>query len=238
MQFSGVFSGGAPVIKKFQIGEAMANAGVPVLVGGAGNAGVVLASTTAASDMIGLSLDVQATLVTAQQTDNSDPSRQISVVVNPDILIKALLSGGATAGTALAIGTVDVASTTGLDVNTDIDYTNFDEGSIFGFTGGNVGILRKITVGDSTDASLAIALPVDTQVGDVFLHVPFSGGEDQFVQLTSDFTEVDASAAVDTNNNNFRVVELLMKDSSETGRTTSSVIITPFDHMFACGGSI
>jgi len=238
MQFSGLFSGGAPIIKKFQIGEAMANAGVPVVVGGAGIAGVSLASTTAAADLVGLTLDAQATLVTAQQTDNSDPSRQVSVVVNPDIIIKALLSGGATSDTALIIGTVDVASTTGLDVNTEIDYTNFDEGSIFGFTGANAGILRKITVGDSTDASVTIAFPVDIDVGDVFLHVPFSGGENQFVQLTSDLTQVDASAAVDTNNNNFRVIELVLKDSSETGRTTSSVIMTPFDHLFACGGSI
>ena len=39
MLFTTLFSGGAPIIKKFQIGEAMANAGVPVVVGGAGNAG-------------------------------------------------------------------------------------------------------------------------------------------------------------------------------------------------------
>ena len=238
MEVSGFFSGGAPIIKKYQIGEAMANSGVPVVVGGAGVAGLSLAATTTASDLVGITLDSQATLVTAQQADNSDPSRQVSVVVNPDVILKAILSGGATADTALTTGTVDTASTTGLDVNTEIDYTNFDEGSIFGYSGANVSILRKIGVGDATDATVVVAFPIDIAVGDVFLHVPFSPGENQFVQLTSNLVQVDASAAVDTDNNNFRVIELIMKDSSEDGVTTSSVIITPFDHLFACGGSI
>lgn len=238
MQFSGVFSGNVPIIKKYQIGEAMANSGVPVLVGGAGNAGIVLASTTGAADLVGVTIDSQATLVTAQQSDNSDPARLVSVIANPTAFYKVLLSGGATADTALTTGTVDTASTTGLDVNTEINYTNFDEGSIFGYSGANVGILRKIGVGDATDATVVVAFPVDIAVGDVFLHVPYSAGEDQFVQLTSDFVQLDASATVDTDNANFRVIELRMKDSSEVGVNNSHAIIVPFDHLFAAGGSV
>ncbi len=238
MEFSGLFSGSAPVIKKYQIGEAMANSGVPVLVGGAGKAGLVLAATTTASDLLGVTLDSQATLVTAQQSDNSDPARLVSVVVNPDAYYKVLLSGGATADTALTIGTVDTASTTGLDVNTEVDYSNFDEGSIFGYKGANVAILRKIGVGDATDATVVVAFPNDIAVGDVFVHVPYAAGENQFVQLTSDFVQLDASATVDTDNNNFRVIELRMKDFSEVGVNNSHAIIVPFDHLFAAGGSI
>lgn len=238
MEVAGFFSGGAPVIKKYQIGEAMANAGVPVLVPAAGNAGLALASTTGAADMVGVTLDSQATLVTAQQTDNSDPERQVSVVVNPDVMLRVKLSGSSTEDTALLQGTVDTASTTGLDVNTDIDYTNFDEGAIFCFSGANTGILRRIGVGDSTDATVVVAFPFDTAVGDVFLHLPFWPGDNQFVQLTAAFTQIDCSVAVDTDNNNFRVIELDMRDSSDDGRNNSHAIITPFDHLFAGGGSV
>jgi hypothetical protein len=238
MQLSGLLAGNAPLIRRFQIGEAMATAGVPVVVGGAGNAGVVLAATTTASDLVGITTDSQATLVTAQQTDNSDPERAVSVIINPDMILKAILSGGAAANTALTTGTVDTASTTGLDVNTEINYTNFDEGAIFGHSGANAGVLRKITVGDATDASVTVAFPVDIAVGDVFVHVPFIPGENQFVQLTTNLDQVDASATVDTDNNNFRVFELLMKDASEDGTTSSHVLLIPFDSIWAGGGSI
>lgn len=238
MEVSGFFSGGAPVIKKYQIGEAMANSGVPVEVATAGVAGIVLVETTTALDLVGITLDAQATLVTAQQTDNSDPAREVSVVINPDILIRAKLSGGATEDTALLTGTVDTASTTGLDVNTEIDYTNFDEGSIFCFSGANTDILRRIGVGDATDATVVVAFPLDIAVGDVFLHVPYGLVSDQFVQLTTALTQLDASATVDTDNNNFRIIELDMRDSSDDGRNNSFAIITPFDHLFAAGGSI
>jgi len=238
MEVSGFFSGGAPVIKKYQIGEAMPDSGVPVIIAAAGTAGLALPTTAAAADLVGITIDAKATLVTAQQTDNSDPERVVSVVTNPDILIRAKLSGGATEDTALLQGTVDTASTTGLDVNTEIDYTNFDEGSIFCFSGANTDILRRIGVGDATDATVVVAFPIDIAVGDVFLHVPYAPGSDQFVQLTTLFTQLDASATVDTNNNNFRVIELDMRDSSDDGRNNSFALITPFDHLFAAGGSI
>ncbi len=239
MELFGLLSGGYPVIKKYQIGEAMATKGVPVVVGGAGNAGLMLGDTTTASvDLVGVTLDSQATLVTAQQSDNSDPSRVVAVVTNSDAMWRARLSGGAAADTALAIGTVDNAVSNGLTVDTNITYTNFDEGSLFGYKGGSVGILRKIISVSSTIATVAVAFPIGSVVGDEFLHVPFSAGEVQFVQLTTNLDQVDASATVDTDNNNFRVIELEMKDASEVGVSNSSVILVAFDHLFAAGGSI
>lgn len=232
MNFAFAFSGGSPIVRKFQIGETMANPGVPVLVGGAGEEGVVLASTTGAADLVGVTLNA-ATLVTAQQTDNSNPERTVEVILNPDAVYKARLSGGSTSGTDLSIETVTTASTTGLDVNTGTDFTNFDEGTIHCISGNNVGISRKITVGDGTDASVTVAFPFDIAVGDEFIVVPFTPGEDQFVQLTSDLTEVDASASVDTDNDNFRVLGLELN-----GVGDSYVLLVPFDHIFAAGGSI
>lgn len=232
MDYAFAFSGGSPILQKFQIGESMATGGVPVLVGGAGNEGVALASTTGAADLVGITLN-SSTLVTAQQSDNSDPARYVDVIINPDAVYKAKLSGGATAGTDLTTYTVTTASTTGLDVVTGDDFSNFDEGTIHCISGNNVGISRKITVGDGTDASVTVAFPYDIAVGDGFIVVPFAIGEDQFVQLTSNLAEVDASATVDTDNANFRVVKLDLN-----GVDDSYVYITPFDHIFANGGSV
>ena len=148
MEYAFAFSGGSPIIKKYQIGEAMADGGVPVLVGGAGNAGLSLASTTAASDLVGITSNPQDTLVTAQQSDNSDPAREISVIINPDAVYRAKLSGGATSGTDLTAHTVTTASATGLVVTASgstFDSPELDEGTIHCISGANVGITRKIT---------------------------------------------------------------------------------------------
>lgn len=234
MDYAFAFSGGSPIIRKFQIGDAMANRGVPVLVGGAGEEGVVLASTTAASDLVGITTDVQDTVVTAQQTDNSDPARLVSVIVNPDAVYRAKLSGGATSGTDLTTYTVTTASTDGLTVTAgDFNTVDFDEGTIHCISGANVGISRKITSTSTTAATVTVAFPHDIAVGDEFVVVPFTPGEDQFVQLTSDFTEIDCSVATDTDNNNFRVLGLEMD-----GVGNSHALIIPFDHIYAAGGSI
>jgi len=233
MDVIGNFAGKSPVILPFQIGEAMAAAGVPVVVGGAGIGGVSLAATTTASDFIGITTNIQATLVTAQQAGNADPERLVRVIVNPDMIIKARLSGSSTSGADLTVYTVTTASTTGLDVVTGDDFTNFDEGAIHCIKGANVGVTRKIGVGDATDATVVIAFPNDIAVGDQFIVLPFFPGENQFVQLTTDLTEVDASAAVDTDNNNFRVLNFQLD-----GVSNSHVLLVPFDSLYAAGGSI
>lgn len=233
-----------PHIKQFQIGEAMANAGVPVLVGGADNEGLALASTTAAADLVGITLDAQASLVTAQQTDNSDPARLITCIINPDAVYQAKLSGGATEDTALTLYDVTTASTTGLVVTTGDAWNSpdYNEGVVWGYDGANAGIARKITSTSATAGTLLVALPADTVVGDNFLRAPFCaspvGMEDQFVQLSTNLYEVDASVAVDTNNANFRVVELLLRDKSDDGQNNSFAMLIPFDSIFAAGGSV
>jgi len=236
MEFVGSFSGGPPVLKKFQIGEAMATNGVPVVVGGAGNEGVALAATTTASDLVGVTAKIQATLLTAQQTDNSDPARLVTVVVNPDAMYRARLSGGATSGTDLTALTVTTASTDGLTVSvsgTDFSSPTQDEGTVYCITGANAGVSRKITSVADGAATVTLAFPNDIAVGDTFFTVPFAPGEDQFVQLTTTLDELDASVAVDTDNNNFRVIEL---DLNGVGDSYATVV--PFDCIWAAGGSI
>lgn len=229
------FSGSAPVRKRLQIGEAMATKGVPVLVGGAAKVGVVLASTTAAADLVGITDSAQDTLVTAQQSDNSDPARRVSVIISPDAVYKAKLSGGATSGTDLAAKQVITASADGLTVTTGFDYSSptMDEGTIHCIKGANAGVTRKITSVGATAATVILAFPNDIAVGDQFIHLPFHPGEDQFVQLTTSLDEVNATVAVDTDNNNFRVIGLELN-----GVGDSFVLLIPFDSIYAAGGSI
>lgn len=234
MEFAKLMSGGAPTILLFQIGEAMANRGVPVVVGGANNEGIALAATTTASDLVGITTDLQATLVTAQQTDNSDPAREVGVIVNPDAIYKVKCSGSSTSGTDLSTFTVTTASTDGLVVTAgDFNTVDLDEGSVHCITGANVGITRKITSTSSTAATVKVAFPNDIDVGDVFVATPFHPGEDQFVQLTSDLTELDCSVTTDTDNNNFRVLDVIFDGAGNT-----HALVMPFDSLYAAGGSI
>ena len=232
MDVVGNFSGSASVSAFFQIGETISNVGVPVVVGGAGNEGIALATTTSAANFIGLSTST-ATLVTAQQSDSSETDRVVSVDQNPDMIIRSRLSGGATSFTALTVFTVTTASTTGLDVVTGDDFTNFDEGTICCIGGVNKGRSRKIVIGDATDATVGVAFPFDISVGDTFVALPFAHGEDQFVQLTSDLTQVDASVAVNTTNGNFRVMKFQIDDINN-----AFVWLTPADSFWINSTSV
>jgi hypothetical protein len=241
MDVIGNMHGGKIVVKKYQIGEAMATAGVPVVIGGAGNEGIALGDTTTASvDLVGITMDAQSDLQTAQQSDGSDPERQVSVCVSFPTA-KARLSGGATEGTALAEHTVTTASTDGLTITTATEWSSptFDEGMAWGYSGANAGIARKVTSVSSTAGTLTVALPQDTAVGDTFLRAPFAPTpENQFVQLSTALSEIDCSVAVDTDNNNFRVVEVHHFDKAGDGTTKSFAVIVPFDMLWMAGGSV
>lgn len=229
-----------PLKKLYQIGEAMANVGVPVLVGGSNNEGIALAGTAAAVDLMGVTVDAQATLVTAQQSDNSDPRREVTVIVDPSAIYKAKLTQGSAEDTALTLFDVTTASSDGLVVTTGDEWSSptYDEGTLWGYDGANVGIVRKITSVSSTAATMIVALPNDTVVGDNFMRAPFNPGEAQFVQLSTLLTQIDASVAVDTDNNNFRVLEILARDQTRDGRNNSFALIVGYDSMWAAGASV
>ena len=218
------------VVRGFQINEAMATAGVPVTVAADNGSGVSLASTTAAADMIGVTLNPQATLVTAQQTDNSDPERLVRTITNPFAVFRALMTQGATASTAITQRTVTTASATGLILTTGDNFTFADEGTMWGYTGANAGIVRKISVGDATNADTTVAFPSDLSVGDVFLAIPLSTMRRTGVQLNTNLDQVDISATVNTNTN-FNPYALLLRDSSDDGVNNSWVEMIARDHV-------
>lgn len=241
MKFSQLLgSNGTPYVKKIQTGEASSTVGVPHRASDGDDAGPILAETVTCADFVGVSIDTQGTLVTAQQTDGSDPERAVSLIINPDAVYEARLSGGATSDTALDLKTVTTASTTGLAVTTSDDFssTSFDEGSIWGYSGNNVGVLRKITSVSTTAATVTVAFPADTAVGDEFLAAPFFPLEDQNLQLTTALDQINASVAVDSDNDNFRILDVLARDITDNGRTNSAALIVAFDSIFGAGGSV
>lgn len=224
MELAYTVSGAAPLMKKFQVNATVARAGVPLLVPGAGNAGVVLGTTAGATDLVGVNLDT-ATYVTAQQTDGSSAARMISVIINPDAVWRLLMSGGATENTALALQTITTASTDGLTLTTAAEWSNptYDEGYSWGYDGANAGAARKITSVSATAGTLTVAYDQDTVVGDNFLRCPYSPMQTVTIQLSTLLTQADASIAVGTGAP-FRVTDLILRDINGEGRTNSFVL--------------
>ena len=232
MKLSGLLHGGAPVIKKYQVNATVSDVGIPLLAGAAGEAGLDLPTITNAADMVGLNYDT-ATFVTAQQTDGSSAERTVAVVINPDVIIEGRISGSATSGTQLTLRDVTTASATGLVVTTGDDWSSptLDEGAIWGFDGANLGQLRKITSVSTTVATVTVAFDQDTVVGDNFLFAPFWPFDSVAVTLTSDFTEIDGSAAVNASGAELLPIEIIANDLGSEGRLTSQVLLVPGDHF-------
>ena len=157
MEVSGLMSGGYPLIKKYQINATVANAGVPLLVGAAGEAGLDLPTTTGAQDMVGLNLDT-ATYSTTQGSGASSAERLVSVIINPDAILRSRMSGGAAEGTALSLYDVTTASAGGTAITTGDEWSSptFDEGVVWGYDGANVGQSRKLTSVSSTAGTVTV----------------------------------------------------------------------------------
>ena len=233
MELAYTLSGAAPTIKRYQVAATNTTLGVPYLVTAANGTGIVLATTTGATDAIGVNVDAAGTYVTAQQSDASDTARTTGIIINPDAVYRLLMSGGATNGTALTLYDVTTASTDGLAVTTGDDWGSpeWDEGSVWGYDGANAGKLRKVTSSSSTAATVIVAFPYDTAVGDNFLRAPYTPTQTETVQLTTTLDQADASIAVATGAP-FKVVELKVADIGGEGRTNSYVLAMLQDHWF------
>ena len=229
MQVTGHYYAGSPLIKKLQIGEALSLAGLPLIASALADAdGVMRASTTAAAESIGISMDAQPTRNTAQLTNDADPAVYVSVNVRPDQIVKARLSGSSTAGTALPEFTNSVLSTNGLLITAAFG-TGYDDGYAVGATGANAGRYRKITA-VNTSATPIIPFPSDIAVSDLFYALTFGPYEDAGVQLTSNLAEVDASGD-NQSGTNFRCVGLRALPKSAGGALGSFVELMFTDHI-------
>jgi len=233
MELAYTLHGNAPLLKKYQCNSSSTAVGQPWVIPGAGNAGVVIATTTGAADMIGVNLD-SAVYVTSQTTDGTSTERQLTLIVNPDAVWRMKMSGGATENTALDLQTVTTASATGTAVTTAAEWSSptYDEGFVWGYEGANAGAARKITSVSATAGTVTVAFDQDTVVGDTFLRCPYSPIQGITIQLSTLLTQADASIAVGTGAG-FKTVELILNDATNSGRTNSFVLAMPTDHCFA-----
>lgn len=248
MLFSHLLSGGAPVYVKYQIGETWKSvAGIPVEAPALANVdGVALASTNELLECVGVTVDTphanagnataaSTTLLTAQQTDGTDPSQVVSVCVNPNAVYRVRLSGGSTSGTALSAQTNTTASTDGLTITTASNLSAYDDGVAWGATGANAGKLRKVTA-VTTTSTVVVAFPYDIAVNDTFYYCTFGPTQRAGFNLTGNLDEADATADAQSLEN-FRCLFMDAKDAAAKGATESYAYVVIMDHVFGGRGA-
>src|SRR3990167_36276 len=172
MEFAYDLSGGSTAfIKPYQVAATNTVLGVPYLVAGADGPGIVLGSTTGAANAIGVNVDTAGTYVAAQQSDNSDTQRASKIIVNPLAVYNALLSGGATSGTAQTLYTASSGGSDGLTIvmTASVASPDLDETYVFCLAGTNAGKARKCTSTSSTTATFIVAWPIDVASDDTFM---------------------------------------------------------------------
>lgn len=223
--------GSTAVIKKYQVAATKATAGVPVLVGAAAGSGLIVATTTSTAKAVGVTIDTSGTYVTAQQTDNSDTARMVSVILSPHAVYSLKMNGGATEGTSMILHTAQTAVADGLTIVSDVntDSPELADGTCYCVTGANAGISRKITSNSTTTMTFIVAWPRDIAVGDTFIVAPYTPVNGITIQLTTLLTDADASIAVGTGAA-FKSVELVFDQNA--ARTNSYVNAVLSNHLF------
>jgi len=231
MECVGIMSGGAPRLMKYQVSATPTAIGVPYLVSAAGAAGLTICTTTGAVNMVGCNLDL-ATYATAQQADGSDPDALCTFIINPDAIWEIPMVGAA-AGGALNVRDVTTASTDGLAVTTGDDWSSptVDEALIWGYDGANTGIIRKVTSVSGTAATVTVAFPRDTVVGDNFLWFPVHPCTLQTITLSTDLTSARQDVAVATNTAEFITHRAICNDKANDGLFTSALHATSRYHF-------
>lgn len=238
MEYSGysLGGGGLPMIVKNQINETFADAGIICLEVADGTGGVAISSATAMANAVGLTVD-SATYVTAQQTDGTSAEREVGIIIDPHACFRALMTGGATEGTALTLATVTTDTTDGLDVTTANFAWNspdIDEGAVWAFDGVNVGQVRKMTTTSSTVATPTVAFDNNHVVGDRFLGCPWWPLDATASQLntTTLLYQARADVAGGTGGAIF-CISLELNDIGNDGTTNSFINFMLADHTLS-----
>jgi len=237
MEVLGTIGGGAPVMKRYMAGETMSNAGVPVIStddGGAGGANIgevqlmAAAGTALAADesMVGLAIDSSGTISATATTDLF-----VTVAVNPDLIIRAKMTNGATEDTALTIITTSADSATGVTLT---GFTSDDGESVWGYDGANKGEIRKF---DSTDGGVAIRFPNAITNGDRFLvacgnRCMASASAVNYPDLSTARTQLDAETDADASADTFAIFDIEAGTEDNDGANNSFYNVVAYRHLF------
>lgn len=201
MQFSGTISGSSPVIKKYKSSATTLIKGIVGLRSAANASGQVsISTTTSFADALGLILDQgeKNGAATTYSTTQGAVEGVVSIIVNPDQILRAKMVTGAT-GTSITQDTVATAVSNGLTVvgGTSVASPDMDEGLLWFTSGANLGESRKITSTSTVTATVISPFPRASAVGDTFLYAGVNLGLTG-VTLTTDLKDVRADIAVAT----------------------------------------
>lgn len=231
-------SGSAPIRMVYQAGTTISNAGIPVIGSSAdaatdlGSVEPMTASGALTAGNAGLCMDTATVAATGQTSADI----AVTVLVNPDLIVRARMNNGATSGTALSIGTTTAASTDG-SVATGV--TTIDNGIIWPYDGAN-SLQGKLTPGyrrtDDASGSVTIAFDNPIASGDRFLAAtgyPCASGNagGAFLDLTTDLTEAVATTEV-TDTDNFIIFDVELRDVGGDGENTSFYHLIANQHIF------
>ena len=238
MKAVGYLGGGAPLKKEYAIAASVTRVGIWMIAPAACGAGLALSTTTNLDNAVGLVIGLkanEAVYATAQEAGGGDPEATVEVIVNPDLIVEATFTGDASDGTALTLFAVTTASTDGLAVTTASAWNcpTYDEGVVWGYDGANAGKIRAITSVSGTAATVTVAFPADTVVGDNFLRAPVYPNRANTVTLNTNLTEVRADQAVSTTTGALRCIQVkgLLRDLGGEGRTKSSAYYVSGNHI-------
>mgnify|MGYP001612470419 CR=1 FL=1 len=149
-------------------------------------------------------------------TTQADTEGLVRVYINPDIIYKARMSGGATLSDleTLTNTTASAAGTTVSDATTPA--ADMDDGTAWGIVGANAGLSRKITTYTAnTSFVVTVPFPRTLAVGDTFHVVPYSPCVSANLQLTTNLVEANATIAFGTGGT-ARVVELVLQGAGDS----------------------
>jgi hypothetical protein len=231
MKLAYTLDGSAPILKKLKLGASVATAGIPVIADASNDYGECIpATTTSAADTYGVAIDT-GTYTTTQSATMVEGV--VTVIINPNAVWKALMSGGATSGTTLQVLESTVQSTAGTTItDSSVGSATMAGGTAWGVAGGNVGHSRIITTFNSgTSIVVTVPFPQDIETTDDYAQCPWSrNGSNGNLQLTSTFEQANAAIVVGTG------CEVAVVELDLNGLTDSYVLFKLTDHVL--GGYI
>lgn len=222
--------GGKLCVKKYKMSATTQDVGILMLRSASNAAGqITISSTGGLADAIGLMVD--GPVFQGGAVDYSvvqgDPEAIASVIINPDLVLRALLVDTAANG-AQTQGEITSAASNGLSATTTTgvaDYTNpqHDEGLMWYTSGAAASQSRKIT--STATTVLTVLVPfAGNAVGDTFLATPSNVGL-QTGTLSTDLLNFRADLAPTG-------AALSIVDFELNGATNSFIHFVTTDHTF------
>ena len=149
-------------------------------------------------------------------TTQGDTEGLVRVYINPDIIYRARMSGGATLANLQTVTTTGASAAGTTITATDTPENDLDDGTCWCLTGANAGLSRKVTTFTAnTSWVVTVPFPRTIAIGDTFCVVPYSPFVTVAIQLTTNLVEADATVAFGSGGT-ARPVELVLNGAGDS----------------------